>query len=156
MSRSPFDPADWRQALDAWTREHAPADAPADWKQVGQDPRNWWNASFPNPPTPSETRGHPCGEKEMLTIVAYDICDAKRLRHVAQHCENYGVRVQYSIFECRLEATRFECFWRELRDLIDPAEDRLVAYAICARCAREIFTAGNMVSNTPPPVAYVF
>jgi CRISPR/Cas system-associated endoribonuclease Cas2 len=39
--------------------------------------------------------------------------------------------------------------------LIDPEEDRIVAYRICAECARNISTAGTMTSNQEV-VAYVF
>ena len=40
-------------------------------------------------------------------LISYDIDDtegkgAKRLKKVAQVCEKYGVRVQLSVFECRL------------------------------------------------------
>ena len=37
-------------------------------------------------------------------LVAYDICDPKRLRKVAQTCEDFGFRRQYSVFLCRLTA----------------------------------------------------
>ena len=60
----------------------------------------------------------------MLTLVAYDICAPKRLARIARVCEDYGVRVQYSIFECRLEESDFEDFWLKLLDEIDEDEDR--------------------------------
>ena len=73
----------------------------------------------------------------MLTIVAYDVTDDKRLRKVAQICEDFGVRVQYSIFECHLDQEQFDEFWLRLLDVIDEDEDRLVAYKLDARCAKE-------------------
>jgi len=81
----------------------------------------------------------------MLTLVAYDISDQKRLSRVAKVCENYGARVQYSIFECYLEPAEFDEFWLKLLEEIDDAEDRLVAYKIDARSAKETHTAGTMV-----------
>lgn len=83
----------------------------------------------------------------MLTLVAYDISNEKRLRRVAETCENFGVRVQYSLFECRLEESEFAKFWLELLEHIDEDEDRLVAYKIDARSARETLTAGTMVCS---------
>ncbi|HTI68628.1 MAG TPA: CRISPR-associated endonuclease Cas2, partial [Candidatus Limnocylindria bacterium] len=47
----------------------------------------------------------------MLRLVAYDIADPKRLHRVAMICENFGVRVQYSLFECWLEDDDFERLW---------------------------------------------
>lgn len=136
--------------------EITPGSLPAlpgqEWSLV---PDGWWEAAFENPPRPSEARGHPCGAHEMLMIVAYDITDRKRLAKVAQCCEDYGVRVQYSVFECRLESRRFEQFWEALKLLIDSKEDRLVAYRICLQCSREVRTAGTMVTHEKV-VAYVF
>jgi hypothetical protein len=38
----------------------------------------------------------------MLHLVAYDISDPKRLSRVARVCKDYGIRVEYSVFECDL------------------------------------------------------
>jgi len=83
----------------------------------------------------------------MLTVVAYDITDPKRLARVAKVCEDYGVRVQYSVFECRLDEDEFTDFWLKLLEEIDDDEDRMVAYKIDARCAKETLTAGTMVCS---------
>lgn len=83
----------------------------------------------------------------MLTLVAYDITAPKRLARVARICEDYGVRVQYSLFECRLETGEFEDFWLKLLEEIDEGEDRLVAYKIDAKAAKETLTAGTMVCS---------
>lgn len=104
---------------------------------------DWWLQAFPQLPYESS----PPGAGEMLSVVAYDISDAKRLARVAKLCEDYGVRVQYSIFECRLEETHFETFWLKLLDLIDDGEDRVVAYKIDARCAKDTLSAGTMVCS---------
>ncbi len=103
----------------------------------------WWFDAFPV--VPYETSAPGAGE--MLTLVAYDITDEKRLRNVAKICEDYGVRVQYSVFECRLDEDEFADFWLALLDAIDEHEDRLVAYKIDARSARETLTAGTMVCS---------
>lgn len=91
----------------------------------------------------------------MLTLVSYDITCPKRLAKVARHCEDFGVRIQYSVFECRLEADRFDQFWGGLIDLLEPASDRAVAYKICAACARDIRDAG-VQTHSQKAVAYVF
>lgn len=114
----------------------------------------WWENAFNLQPTASDISGHRCGQHQMLTLVAYDIANPKRLQRIARVCEDWGVRVQYSVFECRLEAARFDAFWTALKDELDPAEDRLVAYKICLNCAREIRCAGAMVT-TEKVVAYV-
>ncbi len=103
----------------------------------------WWHLAFPRLPY---TRNAP-GEKEMLSLIAYDIADSRRLSRVARICADYGVRVQYSLFECRLEEDELDTLWRRLLKEIDEREDRLVAYKIDARCARDTLTAGTMVCS---------
>jgi CRISPR-associated protein Cas2 len=83
----------------------------------------------------------------MLTLLGYDISDPKRLARVARVCEDFGVRVQYSVFECRLDETEFTEFWLLLLGEINEDEDRLVAYKIDARCAKETMSAGTMVCS---------
>lgn len=117
-------------------------------------PPGWWESAFTLQPNASDLAGHRCGQHQMLTLIAYDIADQKRLHKVAKVCEDWGVRVQYSIFECRLEATAFDRFWASLREQIDDTEDRLVAYKICLNCARDIRCAGKMVTSEQV-VAYV-
>jgi len=53
----------------------------------------------------------------MLILVTYDVSTVeksgqRRLRRVAQACEDYGVRVQKSVFECQVGQTE----WVSLRD----------------------------------------
>lgn len=104
---------------------------------------DWWFQSFAQVPYQKS----PPGAHEMLTLVAYDICDDKRLRAVARVCEDFGVRVQYSLFECRLEEEEFTDLWLKLLEEIDEKHDRIVAYKIDARCARETLAAGTMVCS---------
>jgi CRISPR-associated protein Cas2 len=101
----------------------------------------WWYEAFPEVPYQSA----PPGVGSMLTLVAYDIADHKRLARVAKVCEDFGTRVQYSVFECHLEEKEFAALWSRLHAEIDPEDDRIVAYKIDARCARETQTAGTMV-----------
>jgi len=91
----------------------------------------------------------------MLLIIAYDITNPKRLKKVADCCLDFGMRVQYSVFECRLEADTFDRFWKRLLDCIDPEEDRLVAYPIHGAHQRKIRTAGNMARHEKV-IAYIF
>ena len=118
-------------------------------------PEGWWEFAFSLTLTKSEATGHRCGSRQMLTLIAYDIANPKRLSRVAKHCEDYGLRIQYSVFECRLEADAFNRFWLGLNNLINPAEDRVTAYKVCASCAKDIHDAG-VQTHSQKVVAYVF
>ena len=104
---------------------------------------SWWYEAFPKVPYEKSAPA----KGRMLTVVAYDVSDPKRLAKISGLCQDYGVRVQYSIFECHLEPGEFDEFWLRLLELIDDDEDRLVAYKIDARCAKETETAGTMVCS---------
>lgn len=103
---------------------------------------SWFEQAFPILPY---ARGKQPGAKQMLILLGYDIANQKRLAKVAKVCEDYGLRVQYSLFECHLDDDTFDTFWLRLLDLIDEQQDRLVAYRIDARNARSTLTAGTMV-----------
>jgi CRISPR-associated protein Cas2 len=118
---------------------------------VHRIPAGWWERAF------TCTCGDPdCREWTMLMIVAYDIRSPRRLRRVAEHCEDYGARVQFSVFEVRLNADVFDRFWAEIQELIDAEKDRLVAYRVCNECSRKIRAAGTMQLTEEKPVAHVF
>lgn len=126
-------------------------------RQEDSEAAGWWEEAFGNRPTASALRGHACGAHEMLAIVAYDISSERRLARVARYCEDYAVRVQYSVFECQLPVVEFDRFWAGLKELIDPAHDRLVAYRVCAECAKDIRAFGAMTTTAgaAPPETYV-
>jgi len=69
----------------------------------------------------------------MLVLVSYDVSTIdpggpRRLHRVAKACQNYGQRVQYSVFECIVDPAQ----WAVLRDRliheIDTARDSLRFY----------------------------
>ena len=82
------------------------------------------------------------GRRNMLRLIAYDVADSRRLRKVAGICKNYGARIEYSVFECDLDERLFGKLWGELLQVIDPKEDRLIAYRICADCSSRISSIG--------------
>ena len=70
----------------------------------------------------------------MDVLVTYDIADtetttgAARLRRIADVCEKYGQRVQFSVFECRLSKARLARFVGEMEDIIDRERDSVHIY----------------------------
>ncbi len=75
-------------------------------------------------------------------LVAYDICDPKRLRKVAQTCEDFGFRRQYSVFLCRLSAHDLVRLKSRLYDIIDLGEDQVIFMPVCNRCADQMESIG--------------
>ncbi len=88
--------------------------------------------------------------KNMLHLVAYDIREPSRLRKVAKTCLDFGLRVEYSVFECDLSEQHFAKLWDRLAKIIDPEEDCILAYRICGRCVTEIKSMGDIVRPGKP------
>jgi CRISPR-associated protein Cas2 len=69
----------------------------------------------------------------MMVLITYDVSTAtvagqRRLRKVAKHCQNYGQRVQNSVFECIIDPARLKQLQATLEELIDPDTDSLRFY----------------------------
>ena len=69
----------------------------------------------------------------MFVLIAYDVSTTdkpgqKRLRRVARACEDYGVRVQKSLFECQVGKTQWASLRYRLLKEINPAQDSLRFY----------------------------
>jgi CRISPR-associated protein Cas2 len=118
-------------------------------KPIFQIPAQWWEHTF------GGCNNENMGEWDMLTLIAYDISDPRRLARIAKYCEDFGGRVQYSVFELRLSQELFEQFWQGLLKRIDEKTDRVVAYRICRDCARKVYTGGTMTTTQEPPAAYI-
>lgn len=59
-------------------------------------------------------------------LVSYDVSDPKRLRKVARALEGFGVRLQYSVFECPLDGIRLAKLKAELQSLLNHDEDQVL------------------------------
>jgi CRISPR-associated protein Cas2 len=59
-------------------------------------------------------------------LIAYDICEHKRLRRVCKTMEEYGERLQYSVFICDLSRTELIHARAAVEQEMDPSEDSVV------------------------------
>jgi len=80
-------------------------------------------------------------------IITYDISDPKRLRGVARTLEGYGVRLQFSVFECLLDSMRLSKAKTALADIIDLTEDQILF--ICL--GPEVTDTGLMLESLGRP-----
>ena len=95
------------------------------------------------------------GVKKMLYLVAYDVCRPRRLRKVAKICEDFGIRVEKSVFECDLSEDSFTLMWKLLTDVIHPDFDALVAYKIGGCCISKTKSLG-VFQRPKKPLYYIF
>ena len=90
----------------------------------------------------------------MLMLVTYDVAtgDAagrRRLRRVARLCQDFGQRVQYSVFECDVDAAQWAALRARLIDAIDPESDSLRFYRLGANWRDRVEHAGNKAAYDP-------
>ena len=59
-------------------------------------------------------------------LVCYDITDDKRRDRVFKVCKNQGEHLQFSVFECDLNATELTGLQLELLEVISQADDQVL------------------------------
>lgn len=79
----------------------------------------------------------------MFILVTYDVstlerAGQRRLRRVAQACEDYGTRVQKSVFECRVGQKEWIQLRARLLDEFKESEDSLRFYFLEEDSAKRI------------------
>ena len=71
----------------------------------------------------------------MYVLITYDVNTSapggqKRLRNVAKCCQNYGQRVQNSVFECLITESQLICLRQSLSSAIDKNVDSIRIYKL--------------------------
>jgi CRISPR-associated protein Cas2 len=90
----------------------------------------------------------------MLVLITYDVNTEtregrRRLRQVAKACENYGQRVQNSVFECLLDPAQWATLKNRLVEIIDEDLDSLRFYFLGKNWRRRIEHVGAKESYDP-------
>lgn len=79
----------------------------------------------------------------MRYLVTYDIVDDGRRARVARALMDLGERMQYSVFEMDLESRELEEMLGSLAGLVDPREDNIRVYRLCATCLGSVRNLGR-------------
>ena len=77
-----------------------------------------------------------------LWMIAYDISDNKIRRTVCNHLLDNGLRVQYSVFECRLNKKQLSALRQTLSGLIEDT-DTIRWYPLCNWCEADVGWQGK-------------
>jgi CRISPR-associated protein Cas2 len=79
----------------------------------------------------------------MFLLIAYDIANKKRLYRVAKIMEDYGARVQRSVFECRIGEKELDALLEKVKPILKRREDRIHIYHLCAACRQRFEQYGR-------------
>ncbi len=78
----------------------------------------------------------------MFVVISYDIEDDKKRYKVSQILENFGTRVQYSVFECIITDQQLKEIKEKTKNIIDKENDSIRFYIICEACLKKIEIIG--------------
>jgi CRISPR-associated protein Cas2 len=83
----------------------------------------------------------------MLVLVTYDVETVSpqgqhRLQQVAKVCQNYGQRVQNSVFECVVDYSQYTKLKLELKGIMDESHDTIRLYNLGNNYSAKVETLG--------------
>lgn len=84
--------------------------------------------------------------KETRYVVSYDIVSDRLRSKIAKELENFGKRIQYSVFECELTEKQFQKMYARLAALmleVEGEDGSIRIYPLCANCCQKIQTIGT-------------
>lgn len=90
----------------------------------------------------------------MMVLITYDVQTeseggAKRLRKIAKECQNYGQRVQNSVFECLVSPEQFVVLRSKLEKIMDKEKDSLRYYFLGSNWHRRVEHVGAKKTYDP-------
>ena len=88
----------------------------------------------------------------MMVVVAYDIETGDgegktRLRRMEKLCRKWGVMVQRSVYECKLDAEKYRAMKAEVGSVINSDKDEVRFYNLGNRFAGRIEQIGKVKSS---------
>ncbi len=89
-----------------------------------------------------------------MVLVTYDVNTQTkkgraRLRRIAKECENFGQRVQNSVFECQVDPAQWANLRFRLLGIIDPKVDSLRFYFLGKNWRRRVEHQGAKEAYDP-------
>lgn len=82
-----------------------------------------------------------------MYLISYDLSSDRIRNKVAKTLENYGRRVQYSVFECRISDSQLNKLYGQLAILLSENEGNVRIYSICAKCEPKLMIIGDESSG---------
>lgn len=96
----------------------------------------------------------------MMVLITYDVnvttpAGKTRLRKVAKQCQNYGQRVQNSVFECLVDPVQFSELKHRLESIVDKNTDSLRYYLLGNNWKRHVEHYGAKETYDPEGVLII-
>lgn len=72
--------------------------------------------------------------RKQMHIIAYDIANDKRRTKLANLLDQFGHRINYSVFECMLTLGQRKDIEKMIAEIINQRKDQVTIYRICVDC----------------------
>ena len=76
--------------------------------------------------------------KKTFCVVAYDIKEDRKRARVSKILEKYGIRVNFSVFECMFTDIQLIQVQEKIKKILDKRSDTVIYYPICVNCYTKI------------------
>ena len=76
--------------------------------------------------------------KKTFCVVAYDIKEDRKRARVSKILEKYGIRVNFSGFECMFTDIQLLKVQEKIKKILDKRSDTVIYYPICVNCYTKI------------------
>ena len=89
-------------------------------------------------------------------LIAYDVRHPGRLKKLAKIAQDYGIRMQKSIFEAELLPSELQSMMSRMKNIINPAEDGIKIFRLCQSCEAKRTGAGRGKPSLPDKAWHIF
>lgn len=72
--------------------------------------------------------------RKQMAVIAFDISNDKRRAKMVKLLEQYGKRINLSVFECMLSAQQRKEILSGTTAIVDAKSDQVVIYTVCVDC----------------------
>lgn len=79
----------------------------------------------------------------MFFLISYDIEDDKKRNKIAKIMEDFGKRVQFSVFEGLIDMEQLNKLKNKIEGIIEKEKDSIRIYRICENCQKLIEVIGE-------------
>ena len=76
--------------------------------------------------------------RKHLYIVVYDVVGNKRRTKISELLEKYGLRVNYSVFECMFTDGQLKKVQHGIAEIAHLDEDTIIYYPCCVNCYSKV------------------
>ena len=89
-------------------------------------------------------------------LIIYDIQNPVRLRRLAKIAQDYGLRMQKSVFEAEMTPVELNTMKARMEKIINPAEDGIKIFRLCQSCEAKRAGTGLRRPSLPDRAWHIF